>query len=184
MPEASPKTASYSTAQPPRPAGPPSLPGHRRRRRLSDYGRQLAEKQKAKREYGLRERQFRNDFLRAIRSPITTGQALITILERRLDSTLYRAGMAKSRAMARQWINHGHVLVSGRKVTKPGYQVEVGDRLTLKNPAIMEYNKDVVIPGWLSYAPKGQTAKVEGVPKADDLPSDVDVELIIEFYSR
>lgn len=155
-----------------------------RAKKMSDYGRQLSEKQKAKREYGMREAQFKRFFNTASKSTIATGQALLTLLERRLDNVLYRAGIVKSRAMGRQCVNHGLVYVNGKRISIPSYLVAEGDSITLKKPDIFEYNKDVVLPDWLTYTAKTKSAKVDRLPKADDLVSDLNTQLIIEFYSR
>ena len=181
MAEITPATAYSSGTSHLRPAG-----GHRggRGRKISDYGKQLAEKQKARREYGLRETQFRRYFGQAAKSTIATGQALLTALELRLDTIVYRGGIAKTRAMARQFVNHRHVCVNGHIINAPGYTVKVGDMVGLKNHMLFEYNKEVIIPNWLSYSPKSHTVTVERMPKAEDLVSDINSQLIIEFYSR
>lgn len=178
-PTATPKTTAYSSTQPtPRPASTG------RQRKISDFGRQLAEKQKARTEYGLREAQFRRYFQKAAKSSITTGQALFASLEQRLDNVLYRSGVAKTRAMARQLVNHGHVLVNGKRLSMPGYQVQANDTITLKKDEHIEYNKDVVVPDWLSYDQKKKAIMVSRQPKADDIVTDINPQLIIEFYSR
>jgi len=105
----------------------------RRPKKLAGYGLQLREKQKAKRTYGLLERQFRNYFERAVRQPGPTGENLIVMLERRLDNAVYRIGLAGSRAQARQLVRHGHVQINGRKVNIPSYLVSVGEEITLKD---------------------------------------------------
>lgn len=175
-----PKTTAYTSGQAPqRPTQPQA-----RARKMSDYGRQLAEKQKARREYGLRERQFRNYFGRAAKSSVATGQALFALLERRLDNVVYRTGIAKTRKQARQLVGHGLVLVNGKRNNLPSYCVEAGDTITLKKSDFLEYNKEVIIPDWLSYDAKKQVAKVERLPKADDVQTDINSQLIIEFYSR
>lgn len=174
--------------QPAAPTSPTSQvqprPTQSRGRKLSDYGRQLAEKQKARREYGIHEAQFRRYFQKAAKSTVSTGQALFTELERRLDNILYRTGVTKSRRMGRQIVTHGLVLVNGQRVTMPSYPVKAGDQITLKKPDLFEYNKEVVIPDWLSYNSKKQVVTVERLPRADDLVSDINSQLIIEFYSR
>ncbi len=172
------KTTAYSTDRAPeREVRAP------RGRKMSDYGRQLAEKQKAKFEYGLREAQFRRYFTRSAKSTIATGQALFTFLECRLDNVLYRTGLAKTRRMARQMVNHGLIQVNQKRVTAPSYELKAGDVVTLTRDNF-EYNKEVIIPNWLSYAPKTRSATVERIPKADDIVTDVNSQLIIEFYSR
>lgn len=173
-------TTSYSSSQvPQRRTGP-----YVRARKVSEFGRQLREKQKARSEYGLRETQFRRYFEGAMRSSVATGQALFMMLEGRLDNVLYRTGIAKTRRMARQLVGHGLVLVNGKRISMPSYPVSQGDAISLKNPDTFEYNKDVIIPDWLSYNNAKKTAKVERLPKADDIVTDINPQLIIEFYSR
>lgn len=173
------QATTYSSDQPvQRPAHTP------RAKKMSDYGRQLAEKQKAKREYGMREAQFKRFFNEASRSTVATGQALMTILERRLDNVLYRSGIVKTRAMGRQIVNHGLVLVNDKRLTIPSYQVKEGDVVKLKKADSFEYNKDVILPDWITYSSKTKSAKVDRLPKSDDLVSDFNTQLIIEFYSR
>lgn len=179
MAETSVKLTTYSSDQPAqRPAHTP------RPKKMSDYGRQLMEKQKAKREYGMREAQFKRFFHSASRSTVETGQALMTRLERRLDNILFRAGMVKSRAMGRQLVNHGLVRVNGQRISIPSYQVNVADVISLKKTDTFEYNKEIIVPAWLNYTSKTKSVKVERLPKSDDLVSDFNTQLIIEFYSR
>lgn len=178
MPAPTPATSYSSAQQAPRPAQTP------RPRKMSDYGRQLAEKQKAKFEYGLREKQFRRYFAQAAKSTVATGQALFANLETRLDNVVYRSGLAKTRPAARQMTSHGLVLVNGKRVAVPAYEVKAGDVITLKKYEPFEYNKDVVVPNWLSYNAKTKAVTVERLPKADDIVTDINSQLIIEFYSR
>lgn len=175
-----PKTTAYTSGQAPQRQTAPTA----RPKKMSDYGRQLSEKQKAKFEYGLRERQFRGYFERAARSPIATGQALFTHLELRLDNCVFRTGIAKTRKQARQLVGHGLVLVNGKRVNLPSYAVKSGDQITLKKDDFLEYNKEVILPDWLSYNAKTKTATVERLPKADDIQTDLNTQLIVEFYSR
>ncbi len=175
------KTAAYSSTQTTPKSTAPSQP---RARKISEYGRQLSEKQKARNEYGLRERQFRNYFQQAARSSINTGQALFTALELRLDNVVFRSGLAKTRAMARQFVNHGLVTVNNKRTTSPSYSVHALDQITLKRNDIVEYNKEVILPDWLSYDAKKKSAKVERIPKAEDIVTDLNSQLIIEYYSR
>ncbi|HEY1075027.1 MAG TPA: 30S ribosomal protein S4 [Patescibacteria group bacterium] len=176
-----PQTA-YSSDKPAAAAAPrPSAP---RGRKVSDYGRQLAEKQKARNEYGLRETQFHRYFEKAHKSSVATGQALFTSLETRLDNVVFRAGFAKSRAMARQMVGHGHVFVNGKRVNMPSYPVKAGEVINLKKAETFEHNKEAILPDWLSYSSKTKSATVERMPKADDIVTDINSQLIIEFYSR
>lgn len=174
-----PVTSAYSTDQ-----TAPKRTQTGRTRKISDFGRQLGEKQKAKREYGLREAQFQRYFNSAKKSSIATGQALFIFLEQRLDNVVYRTGLAKTRRMARQLVSHGLVRVNGERINTPGYTVAAGDTIELKKNDVFEYNKDVIIPDWLSYTAKKKIAKVERLPKVDDIVTNINPELIIEFYSR
>jgi small subunit ribosomal protein S4 len=162
-----------------------SAPGKRgvRRKRLSEYGQQLREKQKAKRIYGVRERQFRRYFKTALGGKGETGELLFQILERRLDNTLYRAGFAKSRPQARQMVGHGLVRVNGDRVTIPSYLVEVGDKIGLVKKDAPLY-EEVVKPSWLKVGKAKREAEVKSFPGGDELGADIDVKLIVEFYSR
>lgn len=156
--------------------------------RLSEYGRQLREKQKVKRMYGLREKQFKKYFQKAQEQEGNTGERLIRLLERRLDNALYRSGLVPSRATARQLITHGHVLVNDNKVTFPSYQVDKGDEIRLNTKAqkmnrIIEWLKREEKPAdWLQK--KGFIAKVKKQPEVEDMITEIDESLIIEFYSR
>lgn len=183
---ATPTTApatSYSSSQPQQPQQQRQAP-QGSRRKISDYGKQLAEKQKAKREYGLREKQFRLYFAKAMKSTIETGQALFTQLEMRLDNVVYRSGLAKTRRQARQMVTHGLVCLNGSVVGAPSYQITEGDVITLKKYEPFEYNKEAVLPSWITYDAKKKAATVTRLPKADDIVTDINSQLIIEFYSR
>jgi small subunit ribosomal protein S4 len=172
-------TSAYSTDQ-----NIPKRAPTGRTRKVSDFGRQLGEKQKAKQEYGLREAQFRRYFSKAMKSSLATGQALFIFLERRLDNVVYRTGLAKTRRMARQLVSHGLIQVNGQRVTMPSYAVREGETIELLKNDAFEYNKDVIIPDWLSYNAKKKIAKVERLPKVDDIVTDINSQLIIEYYSR
>lgn len=182
-------TTAYSSSQPTR-----QQPGQQqqqrptgqraRQRKMSDYGRQLAEKQKARREYGLREKQFRRYFERAMKSSVTTGQALFADLERRLDNVVFRSGLAKSRAMGRQLVGHGLILVNGIRIDAPSYPVKEGDVITLKKTDPFPYNDEAIVPNWMSVDKKKQAATIDRLPRAEDLQSDINAQLIIEYYSR
>lgn len=179
-----PKITAYSSGQAPQGAGQkPAMRGPRPKKQ-SEYGKQLSEKQKARFEYGLREGQFSRYFKEASKSTISTGQALFTNLELRLDNVVYRTGIAKSRKMARQLVGHGLILVNDKRISVPSYRVSEGDTITLKKPDMFEYNKEMEVPSWISYNQKTKTAKVERLPKADDIVTDINAQLIIEYYSR
>lgn len=157
-------------------------PRGRRGSKISEYGKQLREKQKARFAYGLREKQFRNYFTTASKLGQETGEALFQMLERRLDNVIYRLNFAASRAQARQWVNHGHVLVNGQKVNIPSYLVAEGDKITLTKA--VSHDRQVEIPSWLSFDQKKSTGSVDRLPAREDVDLDINEQLIVEFYSR
>ncbi len=171
---------------------PPGQHGTERKRRLTGYGEQLKEKQKAKRVYGLRERQFRNYMKKAFEKRGNTANTLLEFLERRLDNVIYRLGLAKSRAMARQMVNHAHFLIDGRKVNIPSFQVNPNQTITLaekskKLKAFENLAQTLVkheAPSWLAFDLSNLTAKVLSAPKVEDIQTNFDPKKIIEFYSR
>jgi small subunit ribosomal protein S4 len=162
-----------------------------RRRRLSDYGVRLREKQKVKRIYGLQEGQFRNLFDRALRTPGVTGENLVVALESRLDNVVYRMGFAPSRKSARQLVRHRHVLVNGRPVDIPSYSVRPGEEIRLKEKArempvvreAIEQARDLR-PSWLAVDEKTMTGRMVQRPTRADIPLAVQEQLIVELYSR
>jgi small subunit ribosomal protein S4 len=164
----------------------------RRPRKASDYQVQLREKQKIKRTYGLLERQFRNLYQKAAKRPGVSGHNLMALLEGRLDNVVYRLGFAKSRAQARQLVNHGHVRVNDRKVNIPSAQVRAGDVLSVKekartNPNVAEAMESVQgrgLPGWLEVDPAAFTGKVIQLPVREQIDQDVNEQLVVELYSR
>jgi small subunit ribosomal protein S4 len=170
----------------------PGQHGNKRRRKIEGYGVQLREKQKVKRIYGVLERQFRRYFREAARHRGITGESLLLILERRLDTIVYRLGFASSRAQARQMITHGHVLVEGRKIDIPGYQVRQGQSISLrekirKNEALketMETARGRGLPTWLSLDPASFTGSVIALPRREDLTMPIQEQLIVELYSK
>ncbi len=171
----------------------PGQHGQRRRAKMVGYGLQLREKQKTKRTYGLLERQFRNYFEKAVRMKGPTGENLIVMLERRLDNVVYRAGMASSRAQARQFVLHGHVLVNGRKVNIPSYLVSVGEEIALKermrqNPMVLEAGNiaqsQALVP-WLEVDRENLKARVVALPKREYVQTPpITEQLIVELYSK
>ena len=162
------------------------------RTKTSEYGTQLREKQKAKRYYGVLERQFRGYFDQAHKRRGKTGENLLAILESRLDNTVYRLGFAMSRAEARQLVLHGHFLINGRKVNIPSFQVKPGMIISLKEKSrslgkfrsVIEANAFRQPPGWLEYDPNALVAKVTAVPSRDDIDMPIEEQLIVEHYSR
>jgi len=161
------------------------------RKKVSNYGLQLREKQKVKRIYGVLETQFRNMYERAEKMPGKAGENLLSLLERRLDNTVYRMGLASSRKEARQLVTHAHFTLNGHKVDIPSITVKVGDVIAVKEKsrssekfkALLEGNTRVA-PKWLEADLEGMTAKVVGVPDREDIDLDVAEHLIIELYSK
>jgi small subunit ribosomal protein S4 len=169
-------------------------PGGRRRmpqRRMSEYGRQLREKQKLKRYFGMLEKQFRNTFEQAVKSKEPTGDALLKLLESRLDNVVYRLGFSPTSPMARQLVNHGHVLVNDKKVTIPSYRVQPGDTIKLRPkareiPSVIEALEDSanLIPSWLSRGGNVPEGRMVSEPNPEELGIPLDVDQIIAFYAR
>lgn len=171
-------------------SSPPGM--HTRMRRPSEYGLQLREKQKAKRLYGVGEKQFRQYFRRAIKARGVTGETLMQLLERRLDNVVYRAGLASSRSEARQTVNHGHVAVNGRKVDIASYLVSPGDEIVIRPrslkmdrfKAMAEYLEGHTAPAWISLDPQNFKCTVLRLPERDEVDAPVDERLIVELYSK
>ncbi len=172
---------------------PPGQHGHDRRRRIIGYGLQLREKQKARRIYGVLERQFRRYYEKAARMKGITGENLLALLERRLDNTVYRLGFGTSRAQARQLVRHGHVLVNGRKVNIPSFQVKENDVIEIKeksrkNPTILaalEATAHQPTPSWLEVDRDALKGRVIGSPKREELVQiQLNEQLIVELYSK
>jgi small subunit ribosomal protein S4 len=163
-----------------------------RRRKVSDYGQQLRAKQKAKRVYGVQERQFRRYFREAERRRGLTGTNLLAMLESRLDNVVYRLGMASSRPQARQLVRHGHIQVNGSKVNVPSFLVEPGDVIMVRpgsrqNEFFKELALDLEhrgVPEWLSRDDVAMTGRVLSLPERKDLDVTFDEQLIVEYYSR
>lgn len=159
-----------------------------RGRRLRDYGLRLNEKQKVRFHYSVLEKQFRRYIAEASRSKGNTGEVLMRLLECRLDNVLRRTGMARTIWAARQIVAHGHVLVNGRKTDRPSYSVQVGDVITLK-PGIhklvrenMESQPGLQVGQWVDFNPGELTVKMLALPTSDQIPFDVNPNLIVEFY--
>lgn len=162
------------------------------RKKLSEYGLQLREKQKAKRYYGVLESQFAHYFEIANKKSGVTGENLLQVLESRLDNVVYRLGFALSRAEARQLVVHGHFQVNGKKVNIPSYLVKEGDVITLKEAsrslpkikAILEQNDGKAIPKWLDLDTNTMQAKVVALAQRDDIDIEIEEHLIVELYSK
>ncbi|KKQ48476.1 MAG: 30S ribosomal protein S4 [candidate division TM6 bacterium GW2011_GWF2_38_10] len=177
----------------------PTAPGQHGKRvgtkKLSEYGKQLQEKQKVKLMYGMLERQFRRFFDVAVREQGVTGDNLLCRLERRLDNVVYRLRMAISRVQARQLVVHGHITVNGKKVSSPSFIVRVGDVIsltecTLKNSAFVENFIDkrmgigAKVPGWLELQKKERQGIVQRLPLRSDITAPIQEHLIVELYSK
>src|SRR5690606_35246897 len=171
---------------------PPGQHGPRLRRKKSEYAIGLDEKQKLRYVYGLLERQFRRTFEKAKREKGVTGERFLQLLETRLDSTIYSLGFAKSRAAARQLVNHGHVRVNGRKVDIASYTVVPGDEIMIKDTPTsrqiatrnLEETRARNVPGWLTFTPETYTGVVNRLPTREEMTQDINEQLIVEFYSR
>jgi small subunit ribosomal protein S4 len=167
----------------------------KRSRKLSEYGKQLEEKQKVKQIYGMRERQFRRFFAEATRSQAATGESLLSSLERRLDNTLYRLKLSTSRSQARQVIVHGHILVNGKKVYSPSFLVDINDEVSFA-PNVSQktifveqvidkrLNSAVKVPEWLELDKKERKGKVLRFPVRSDIQTPIEEHLIVELYSK
>lgn len=166
-----------------------------RAKKLSEYGKQLAEKQKVKHMYGVRERQFKRFFKLAFKSKKATGNILLSLLERRLDNVLYRLKLATTRRQARQIIVHGHVLVNNRKIYSPSYVVSVDDIISLASnvaskQAFLEQviekrmKVGIKIPEWLELDKNERKGKVLRLPVRSDIQVPIEENLIVELYSK
>jgi small subunit ribosomal protein S4 len=172
----------------------PFAPGQhgKRRSKMSEYGRQLREKQKAKRIYGILETQFYNYYKEAERRKGIAGDNLLIILETRLDNVVYRAGLGRSRTEARQVVRHNHVLVNGKKVNIPSYLVKAGDVVTLKEKSLnLQRFKDIIdttgsrtAPEWMDVDLENRTIKVNEIPTREVIDIPVNETLIVELYSK
>ncbi len=185
----SPKCAVERRAYPP---GQHGRSATFRRRRSSDYARQLREKQKARRTYGVLERQFRRYFREALRRPGMTGANLLIILESRLDNVVYRMGFAESRAQARQLVQHGHIDVNGRRTDVASALLKPGDVVSVRQksqrlryfkelPALLE---ERTVPDWLAIEPPQLSGRVLTLPTREAIEQPLDEHLIVEYYSR
>ncbi len=170
---------------------PPGQHGRARQRKMSEYGTQLREKQKARRAYGLLEAQFRRTYDRATAMKGVTGENLLQLLERRLDNVVFRAGFAPSRPAARQLVNHGHFLVNGHKVDIPSYTVDADDVITVRTRSkesphfkVAREGTARILPKWLTVNADELTARVAALPAREDIDFTLQENMIVEFYSR
>ncbi|MEE9276827.1 MAG: 30S ribosomal protein S4 [Dehalococcoidia bacterium] len=172
----------------------PTPPGQRspRRRKISDRGLQLREKQKARQSYGLLERQFRRLYREATRQPGATGENLLQLLELRLDNVVYRLGLAESRAQARQIVLHGHITLNGRKANVPSIELRIGDNVGWTQrgksskffEAVKEWQGGREVPGWLRIEPASLQGEVTALPLRIDIDARFDENAVVEYYSR
>jgi small subunit ribosomal protein S4 len=171
---------------------PPGQHGPKGYPRISEYGKQLQEKQKAKFIYGLLEKQFRNYFKKAVQKDGDTGENLFRMLELRLDNVLFRTGIAKTRQQARQMVSHAHVRVNDGRVNIPSYQVKVGDSISIREKSAKmkmfdearESLKNAEGISWATIDGSTLIVKITDLPKAADMTGDFNPKSIIEFYSR
>ena len=171
---------------------PPGMHGQNMRRKQSDYALQLREKQKTKRIYGVLEKQFRNYYLKATRRKGVTGEVLLQMLECRLDNMTYRFGFAPTRRSARQLVRHGHIVVNGRAVNIPSFQVSPGDTVQIREksrelPLVHDSLKDAVFADqstWISLDKDSLSGTLVAYPNRNDIPTPVEEQLIVELYSK
>lgn len=161
------------------------------RRRKSDFGIKLQEKQKLRFNYGLTERQLRRLILDARKGNTPTGETLLQLLERRLDNVVFRAGLAPTIPAARQLVSHRHIKLNGRLVNIPSIRLRVGDEITIKSeslnlPIVLETLKDMPLirPEWLAWDEATKTGRVSHLPAAEDVPFPVDVQQVVEYYAN
>jgi small subunit ribosomal protein S4 len=164
-----------------------------RNKKMSDYALRLAEKQKARYVYGMLEKQFRRTFERARRESGETGGLFFSLLERRLDNTVYRLGLAKTRQQARQIVNHGHIQVNGHKTDIASYTVSVGEKISIRPQSRnATYFKDLLesgnpnrrVPAWLSFNAAELSGEITSLPRREDAEPGINEQLIVEYYSR
>ena len=172
-----------------------SIPGSKvgsRRERLSDYGNQLREKQKLRRMYGVMEKQFRNYYKKASKLKGSTGENLLKLLEGRLDNMVYRMGFAVTRAEARQLVSHKSIMVNGRVINIPSYQVNASDEISVTDKGkeqlrvknAVNISSQLGISEWLSVDQKKLKGIVNSIPERDDILPDIQENLVVEFYSK
>ena len=170
----------------------PGEHGKSRRVKETNYGMQLREKQKARRVYGVMERQFRNYFEKASEAKGVTGEVLLQMLERRIDNLVYRAGFAHNRNQARQLVRHGHFTVNGRKVDIPSFLAKPGDEVAVREKSrqlsvvqhAIESRKGQSAPEWLDVSPERLSARILNVPTRASIPTPINEQLIVELYSK
>lgn len=169
----------------------PGQHGNVGRRKYTEYGLRLQEKQKLRWNYGVSERQLRTLFAHAKSSKTSTGQRLLELLESRLDNVIFRAGFAPTIPAARQLVNHGHFLVNNKRVDIPSYSIKQGDTITLRNRskklACVEgslQSPSLLLPDWIDLDVEERTFTINSTPDPETVPFDIQIQLVIEFYSK
>ena len=171
---------------------PPGVHGPKSRRKLTDYGAALVEKQKLRYYYGLMERQFRGVYEKALQRRGVTGEQMLQILETRLDNVAHHLGLGTTRAAARQMVAHGHIQVNGRKVSIPSYALKVNDTITVKNTTVsrqmatkaFELSTSRAVPDWLSLSKDEFKGVVMRIPTREEINPIANEQTVVEFYSR
>jgi small subunit ribosomal protein S4 len=171
---------------------PPGVHGPKSRRKLTDYGMGLVEKQKLRYYYGLLERQFRGVYEKALKRRGVTGEQMLQILETRLDNVVFHLGFGTTRAAARQMVAHGHITVNGRKVSIPSYALKVNDVIVAKNNTVsrqmatkaLELSTSRAVPDWLSLSKDEFKGVVMRIPTRDEINPIANEQAVVEFYSR
>ncbi|WNF07200.1 30S ribosomal protein S4 [Brevibacillus borstelensis] len=169
---------------------PPGQHGHNNRRKLSEYGIQLQEKQKLRHMFGVSEKQFRRTFEQAGKMAGVLGENFMKLLESRLDNVVYRMGLAPTRPAARQLVNHGHFLVNGKKVSIPSYRVQPGDVISVREKSSnLQIIKDAVearnfLPNYITFDDNKLEGTFNRLPDREEMPAEINEVLIVEFYSR
>ena len=172
---------------------PPGIQGNKGVKSLTEYGKQLNQKQKVKRIYGVTEKQLRKHLAEALKQQGVAGDNLISKLETRLDNIVFRMNLASSRAAARNLVSHGHIQVNERSLNIPSAYVKIGDKISVKKnkleknyflnkQALLKKNLD--IPGWLAFDPKKMEGEVVSIPNRKDVNISIDIQEVVEFYSR
>ena len=183
--------AKYDRLLKKKPQKPGQEKGYRARGKVSDFGRQLLEKQKLRFAYGLSEKQFFNTFLKSKKLKGLTGDNMMILLERRLDNVVYRLGMAATRAQARQFVGHGHIRLNGKRSNIPSIVVREGDSIDVRDSEASRKiirdclaHSNQVMPSWLSIDGDALKGKVERLPYRTDIPTAANEQMVVEFYSK
>ena len=183
--------AKYDRLLKKKPQKPGQEKGYRARGKVSDFGRQLLEKQKLRFSYGLSEKQFFNTFLKSKKLKGLTGDNMMILLERRLDNVVYRLGMAATRAQARQFVGHGHIRLNGKRSNIPSMVVREGDSIDVRDSEASRKiireclaHGNQVMPAWLSIDGDALKGKVERLPYCTDIPTAANEQMVVEFYSK